>query len=176
MCVIYLTDITARELVGEALKEQPLVLACKLVCCMNLNITLLTQCSLISTADHHSWCLLTSITLDLHLSSQSLPPFSSCFKAASDLVMNCVKLQRGDPENGGNWLSKRDEGEDKLANMFQLFVVIVILCIFWGCEKRTCGCGWLLELVDTRNRLFSPIRQLSILAALSQSLRRIKQS
>ena len=107
MSVVYLADIAARELVGEALKEQPLVLACKLVCCMNLHITLLTQCSLISTADHHSWCLLTSITLDLHLSLQLITKSISllfCFKASSDHMRKPCGLERGDLENGGNWL------------------------------------------------------------------------
>jgi hypothetical protein len=43
----YLADVTFRELVGEALKEKPLVLACKLICSMNVNVASRAQGRLI---------------------------------------------------------------------------------------------------------------------------------
>lgn len=122
----YLADIAARELVGEAIQEQPLVLACKLICCMNLHITPLTQCSLISTTDEHSRCLLTSITLNLHLSS-----------LYSQLIRFCSKASewpyKGVTERSWkvcNWLSI-EQSEIKPS------VIIVINCIF---------CSWNLWL------------------------------
>ena len=148
------------------------------------------QACLLHESQHH-----TSHTVQPHQHSRSpqLVPSHKHHTGSSSLLTestsllflfqsrkwSCDELREtaeGRPREWRQLALKRDEGEDKLANMFQLFVVIVILCIFWGCEKRTCGCGWLLELVDTRNCLFSPTRHLSLLAALSQSLCRIKQS
>lgn len=62
-----MTNITRRELVGEALKKQPLMLASKLVCSMNFDVAFRAQRRLIGAADHRRRRLLTHITLNLHL-------------------------------------------------------------------------------------------------------------
>lgn len=63
----YLTNITTRELVGEALKKKPLMFASKLVSSMNLDVAFRAQCRLIGAANHRRRSFLTHITLNLHL-------------------------------------------------------------------------------------------------------------
>jgi hypothetical protein len=63
----YLADVTFRELVGEALKEKPLVLACKLICSMNVNVASRAQGRLIRATNNCCRSFLTHITLNFHL-------------------------------------------------------------------------------------------------------------
>jgi hypothetical protein len=70
----YLADVTFREPIGEALKVKPLVLACKLICCMNFNITSRVQGCLIRATNNCCRSFLTHITLNFHLPTQDRKP------------------------------------------------------------------------------------------------------
>lgn len=70
-----LADIAARKRIGEAVEVEPLVLAGKLVGCMDLHVAACAERSLVGAANHRRLRLLTCITLDLHLPTQ-LPVFS----------------------------------------------------------------------------------------------------
>lgn len=65
-CLI-LANVAFRKLVGEALKEQPLVFACKLIRCVYFNVAFGAQSRLVGATNHRRRRLLAHITLNLHL-------------------------------------------------------------------------------------------------------------
>lgn len=61
----YKTDVAWRELGGERVKNKALLFASELIGCVNLNIAVSTESSLIGTTYQCSWIFLTYITLYL---------------------------------------------------------------------------------------------------------------
>lgn len=63
----YLAYVASREFVGERFEKKPLVLACKFICCVHLNIAFGTQRRLVGATYHRRRSFLTHIALNFHL-------------------------------------------------------------------------------------------------------------